>query len=197
MLVESVLEAARLILQREGPAALTTNRIARVAGVSVGSLYRYFEDKEAVVDALFRADEEQALARRVEWARHAMDLPLEPMFRFFVTRIVAEHRMRRALHAAVHERHARHSDVRRLADEQIPPHPSGRHVVEAFLIAWCKRHRSEIRPVAIGQAAFLLDRVGYEMMRATVNERPALLDDESYVEEMVQLLTRYLRRDPA
>jgi hypothetical protein len=40
--VEAVLDAVVRILKREGFEALTTNRIAEVAGVSIGSVYQYF-----------------------------------------------------------------------------------------------------------------------------------------------------------
>ena len=47
-----MLEAATRILAREGLAGLTTNRVAEVAGVSIGTLYQYFNDKSEIVDAL-------------------------------------------------------------------------------------------------------------------------------------------------
>jgi AcrR family transcriptional regulator len=47
-----VLDAADTVLAREGAAAFTTNRIAAVAGIPVGSVYHYFPDKAAVVEAL-------------------------------------------------------------------------------------------------------------------------------------------------
>jgi AcrR family transcriptional regulator len=47
-----VLAAADQVLAREGAAAFTTNRIATVAGVPVGSVYHYFPDKAAIVEAL-------------------------------------------------------------------------------------------------------------------------------------------------
>lgn len=50
--VESILEAADRVLRREGYEAASTNRIAQVAGYSVGSLYQYFADKESVVRTL-------------------------------------------------------------------------------------------------------------------------------------------------
>ena len=50
--VADILAATARILEREGYEALTTNKIARVAGVGVGSLYQYFETKEKVVEAL-------------------------------------------------------------------------------------------------------------------------------------------------
>jgi AcrR family transcriptional regulator len=47
-----VLEAADRVLAHEGAGAFTTNRIAAVAGIPVGSVYRFFPDKTAVAEAL-------------------------------------------------------------------------------------------------------------------------------------------------
>ncbi len=50
--VETILDGAIQVFDREGPENATTSRIAEVAGVSVGTLYQYFTNREAVVDAL-------------------------------------------------------------------------------------------------------------------------------------------------
>src|SRR5271168_4297741 len=50
--VEAVLDAVIRILKREGFSAITTNRIAETAGVSIGSVYQYFPDKRAIFIAL-------------------------------------------------------------------------------------------------------------------------------------------------
>lgn len=50
--VSAILDAAARILTEEGYAAATTNQIAEVAGVSIGSLYEYFPGKEAIFAAL-------------------------------------------------------------------------------------------------------------------------------------------------
>ena len=47
-----MLEAATRILDKQGLAGLTTNRVAEVAGVSIGTVYQYFNDKSELVDAL-------------------------------------------------------------------------------------------------------------------------------------------------
>jgi AcrR family transcriptional regulator len=60
-LVEDTLEAAIRVLAREGARRFTTARVAEEAGVSVGSLYQYFPNKEAI---LFRLQTD-------EWRRTA------------------------------------------------------------------------------------------------------------------------------
>ncbi|WP_312164764.1 TetR/AcrR family transcriptional regulator [Phenylobacterium sp.] len=59
----AIFQATTQILESEGEARLTTNRIAEVAGVSVGSLYQYFPNKQAILIAM--ALEENAKVRAV------------------------------------------------------------------------------------------------------------------------------------
>jgi AcrR family transcriptional regulator len=53
---DAILEAAAQILERHGPDGLTTNDVAERAGVSIGSLYQYFPDKEAILVAAARRE---------------------------------------------------------------------------------------------------------------------------------------------
>lgn len=50
--VERILNAAGLLLTQNGYGELTTKQIASEAGVSIGSFYQFFGNKEAVVAAL-------------------------------------------------------------------------------------------------------------------------------------------------
>jgi AcrR family transcriptional regulator len=50
--VRLVLDAADDLLSTDGAESFTTNRIAAAAGIPVGSVYRYFPDKAAIVEAL-------------------------------------------------------------------------------------------------------------------------------------------------
>jgi AcrR family transcriptional regulator len=63
--VQHILEAAARILAREAQSAFNTNRIAELAGVSIGSLYQYFPSKEAILAQLVQ-QAQSALADRVE-----------------------------------------------------------------------------------------------------------------------------------
>lgn len=64
----AVRDATALLLDRDGYEALNTNAIARVAGVSIGSLYQYFPDKHAIVVELARRLEQNALESAMERA---------------------------------------------------------------------------------------------------------------------------------
>ena len=60
--VEAILDAAARILGERGWAGFTTNAAAEVAGVSIGSLYQYFPNKLALVEAVRRRHFEEVLA---------------------------------------------------------------------------------------------------------------------------------------
>lgn len=60
--VDAIVEAATRVLARRGWARFTTNEIAAVAGVSVGSLYQYFPDKLAVAEAIRQRHLDEVLA---------------------------------------------------------------------------------------------------------------------------------------
>jgi AcrR family transcriptional regulator len=77
--IEAILQAAAHILGERGWEGLTTNTVAELAGVSIGSLYQYFPHKLALVEAVRRrhfddvlailraaADEQLPRARRIE-----------------------------------------------------------------------------------------------------------------------------------
>lgn len=50
--VEAILTAVTHIMDKDGAGGLTTNKIAEKAGVSVGSLYQYFKNKESIFEAI-------------------------------------------------------------------------------------------------------------------------------------------------
>ena len=52
--VDAIVEATIRILRRDGWAACTTTRIATLAGVSVGSLYQYFPNRNAIAVEIVR-----------------------------------------------------------------------------------------------------------------------------------------------
>lgn len=59
LIVRDIVQAARQHLEDQGLAGFTTSAVAKKTGVSVGSMYQYFENKEQLLDsvALALADE--------------------------------------------------------------------------------------------------------------------------------------------
>jgi AcrR family transcriptional regulator len=171
--VDALLEATARILIKEGYDKASTNRVAEVAGVSVGSLYQYFPGKEALVAALIdRHNQEVMRAVQGELAE-AVDLPIEQAVRKLVRMAVKAHRIDPKLHRVLAEQIPR---VGRL--EKVE---SFNREYYALFAAFLRRHRDEIRPVDLELAAFICV-TSIESLTHT-----AVLD------EATRLVTRYLK----
>jgi AcrR family transcriptional regulator len=69
--VQRVLDAASSLLQQMPLEDVTTTRIATEAGLSIGALYRFFPDKQTVIDAI--------AVRHVEQFRSSLEASVMPM----------------------------------------------------------------------------------------------------------------------
>lgn len=64
--VDAIVEATIRILRRDGWTACTTTRIAALAGVSVGSLYQYFPNRNAIAVEIVRQRTRTYLAAAID-----------------------------------------------------------------------------------------------------------------------------------
>jgi AcrR family transcriptional regulator len=114
--VEAIVEAAAQVFERHGYSAGTTNRIAERAGVSIGSLYQYFPNKDAIVMELAR----RHIAEMGEVAWPALEALVEhaPPLRDGLTAIVLGtvelHRQSPELHRVLFEETPRSDEIRAL-----------------------------------------------------------------------------------
>lgn len=95
--VSAILEGAARVFDREGYAA-TTNRIAREAGVGIGSVYEYFPNKDALLLALAEkhlGDIETALEPWLDLEQHRQP---EALLRGLLTTILELHRKHPRMH---------------------------------------------------------------------------------------------------
>jgi AcrR family transcriptional regulator len=113
--VDAILAAAAQVLRAKGYAAATTDRIAERAGVSVGSLYQYFPNKDVILVALAERhiDEGFALVRGLLADASNDPPPIDALFRRFVTAMFALHEHEPELHRVLFEEVPLPSSVRR------------------------------------------------------------------------------------
>jgi AcrR family transcriptional regulator len=98
--VEAILEAAARILDRLGWGGFTTNAVAEVAGVSIGSLYQYFPNKLALIEALQQRHFDEVLS-----ALRCADEQISRMKRVesLVSGMIAAHSVHPSLHRVLLE----------------------------------------------------------------------------------------------
>src|SRR5512138_636523 len=145
--VDALVEATARVLVREGFHRASTNRIAEVAGVSVGSLYQYFPSKEALVAAVIERHS-AAIMRTVrkELAEIAA-LPLAQGVRALISVALKAHRVDPKLHRVLAEQIPR---VGKLEEMEL-------FSLENFALfkSYLERHRTEVREIDLDLASFV------------------------------------------
>lgn len=98
-IVDALLDAASSLLATEGLAGMTTNAVAERAGVSVGSLYQYFPNKQALVSAVSDRLNAALVAEveRVVGSDVAADAKLDALVALLCSSDVGDLAVRRAL----------------------------------------------------------------------------------------------------
>lgn len=179
-MVEVLLRATARVLVEEGWEAASTNRIAKVAGVSVGSLYQYFPNRDALVMAVAREHAARMLAL-LQAAAPALDAPLEHVVAGLVRAMFHAHRSEPELHRAL-TRHLFHVGLGPYADIQ----DTARALVRALLV----RHRERLVVADLDAAAWLC----VNLVEATVHaaQMEGRLDDLALEREVCAMLARYL-----
>jgi AcrR family transcriptional regulator len=186
-LVARILDAGARVFAEEGYAAGTTNRIASAAGVSIGSLYSYFPDKDAIVTELVRRHIEDGI--REIGARFAdadlTALPLEERTRRFVEATVAIHQDHPALHRVLFEEAPRSpevlSDLRSFERDTV-------HTVELLLA-----DDPDVHVPDVALAAYMTVVAIESITHRYVSSHPEGIDAEAMVDEMTTLVVGYLR----
>lgn len=185
--VDAILEATARLLAEDPAGAPSTNRIARLAGVSIGTLYQYFDRREAIVQALARRHAAEMQALLVGNVERLVTAPVHEVVPAFVEAIVAAHALAPRLHVAL-VRELLADGGALLAEVQDPAH--------ALVLGWLEARRDELRPRDLPAAASLLTLTVEAAVHGQILFDPARLHDPRWRDELVDLLLRYLLEDP-
>jgi AcrR family transcriptional regulator len=174
--VEAILEGAAQLLESRGEAGFNTNAVAERAGVSIGTLYRYFRDKRAILATLAER-EMSAVNAAVAEALAGGGTGLAPdraAIRAFLGAFNGRSRARRIVVAELLSR----ADPQALA--------AGHAVAAPGMVDADGRPLSPI-------AAFVLSRAVHGAMRAAVVEGADFLLTQAFEDELVRLSRAYVR----
>lgn len=185
--VDALVEATARILVREGFEKTSTNRIAEIAGVSVGSLYQYFPSKEALVAAVIERHNQEIMGLVRATLTEISDMPIEKAVRRLVTVAIEAHRIKPELH--------------RVLAEQIPR--AGKLDVEAsnrevhtLARAYFDGHREEMRKIDLDVATFICVSTIEAIAHNTVLNQAEMLSDKmvrTLVDETTRMVVGFLR----
>ena len=183
--VTAILDATAHILVERGFAAATTNAVAERAGVSVGSLYQYFPNKDALVSALHARHGEQMMAVIQHALTKAMDATLDDALNGLIEAAVEAHRVDADLHCVLELQLGRSVDMTALHDEYVD-------VMEERAITLLARHRDEITVPDLKLAAFMLMNAAHGLIHTVVLQRPKGVSLKVATREIVRMMQSYL-----
>lgn len=182
--VDTILEATTRILKKQGFDALSTNAVAAQAGVSIGSLYQYFPNKEALVRALIDRHMEEMNAAIFAELKRVAEMPIGQAARAVVELTIRAHAVDPELHRVLTEQVPRIGKLSRLREMDELMH----RMVAGLLAA--RRRDLAIRDPDL--AAFILVSTIEAVIHRAALLYPARLRDPRLVEETTLLVTRYL-----
>ncbi|WP_206675539.1 TetR/AcrR family transcriptional regulator [Solimonas terrae] len=185
MTVDAILDAAARILSGDGYPAMSTNRVAELAGVSVGSLYQYFPNKDALVAALHE--------RHGRQIHELLDVALRETEGSSLRAVVT------ALVRAALQGHLIDPQLHRVLEAEFPffdaPVAEGNdHLdVHARLRARLAEHRAEIAPRDLDLANYIVRTTVQTMVHAAVIDPPAAFTTAQLETSIIDLVMGYLQ----
>jgi AcrR family transcriptional regulator len=187
--VDALVEATARILVKEGFDKASTNRIAEVAGVSVGSLYQYFPGKEALVVAVIERHQQEIMQTVRGELAEVLARPVEQAIRKMVTVAVKAHRVDPKLHRVLAEQIPRVGKLEKLEG-------FNREYYTLFR-AYLENHRDELRVDDLDLASFVCVTTIEALTHNAVLHHSRMLSDEkmgTLIDEAACLVTGYLKR---
>jgi AcrR family transcriptional regulator len=185
--VEAILEATTRILTEEGYDKANTNYIAERAGISVGSLYQYFPNKESLMTALM-AQHAQQMAELVESnLNHLFDSPPKIAIPELVKVAIAIHLIDPQLHRVLSEEIPR--------SERSPQMQQANERITELLLAYLDHWKALIKPQNLEMTVFILSRTVECLCHAAVIEHPNFVSDRQFAQEVSDMLLSYLSLD--
>ncbi|WP_322029373.1 TetR/AcrR family transcriptional regulator [Paraburkholderia sp. J76] len=186
--VDALIEATARILVKEGFDKASTNRIATVAGVSVGSLYQYFPSKEALVAAVIERHQQEIMQMVRGELAGVLNEPVDKAMRKLVAIAVKAHRVDPKLHRVLAEQIPRVGKLENLETFSR----------ENFTLfrTYLEKHRDELRIDDLGLASYVCVTTIEALTHNAVLHYSGMLSDEAMeplVEEAARLVTGYLK----
>ncbi|EID12157.1 TetR family transcriptional regulator [Mycobacterium xenopi RIVM700367] len=181
---QRILDAAARVFGEYGYAAGTTNRIAEVAELSVGSLYQYFPNKDAILAALMQAHVDAGARQISERLTEGVPARLDEALRVFVRATIDNHRGNPRLHRVLFE------EAPRSPAFLVRLHDSEQLIIDATA---CLLDQYSAVQVADSHLAARIVVATIESLVHRLITSPSPIDPQVLEDEIVVLLERYLR----
>lgn len=186
--VTAILDAAARVLVERGYAATNTNLVAERAGVSVGSLYQYFPNKDALIAALHERHARE-MNEVVERALVECEgLGFEAALTLLLEGLVEAHRVEAGLHRVL--------ETQLAGLDTLDDHAATEAKISEQIRTLLSRYPDDIQVPNLRLAIYMLMHSLHGLVHAVVFERPSGVSIKQATREMVRMTVVYLTTPP-
>lgn len=185
---DSILEAAEIIITKEGYEKATTNYIAERAGVSIGSLYQYFPNKDTIISALIEQEVSKVANGIRAVLRESMELPLEIASRNAFTFLLNNLREKKELFYLLPKRSPELIELTQNLSVEKFTHQTN--------LALLEQHRDEIVVSDLENALVTLEISILANIRKYIMGEHVATSDEEFIDSLSRLSTAFLKYQP-
>ena len=197
LLVRSIREACMKILDEEGPAQLTTQRIADVAGINIASLYRYFPNKEAVLAEVFEEHVQrymEVVKRRSQDIQRLSEHSLEQALAAIIDMEVEQMLLLQRLDPEFYRSYRQSFDLHERGNEAA--RSLDNPTFEAWFPVMLRQHRAGLRSADIELMSHVARHALEGILQTAFKDMPGHFAIEDLKREIQVLLLRYLLAEP-
>jgi AcrR family transcriptional regulator len=180
--VQAILTATAHILAEEGYDRFTTNRVAEQAGVSIGSLYQYFPNKESLLLALAEHHANQMVQLAEDHLENVDNLSIPEVIQKIIEAAIASHGVNPKLHRVLHEQ-VPHSQVMQQLDQAQ---------MENLLRSFLAQRSDQLQSKNLDLTVFMIERTIRAIIYGAITEHSELLKTSELIQELTAMLSAYL-----
>ncbi len=186
--LDKIFQATAQIMESDDEAALSTNKIAAAAGVSIGTLYQYFPTKEAVVAAMVARDRALVMQRLKDVMAKTEQPIADPagLLTEFIQVLVQSLASNQKLQQPVIRmgwKMDRQEEITHAIREMSDAIGAALARITACAQAGAENSESQIQPVTV----FIVSRALIGVMRSASLEKSSLLGSKELEAELVRL----------
>jgi AcrR family transcriptional regulator len=185
ILFDKIIATAKALFKQHGYAYVSTNRIAEKANISIGSLYQYFADREAIALAVYEDACANAALIMKRMTLESLGSPVEVS----VPKLVE-----RAFEVFEKDRYALLQLINEVPELRRVAQPiSFEALIHRNTQMFLEQHFTDVARPVIARKSYVLDKCVIGVIGRYLDERPDFMSKDQAIAEITEFATHYAK----
>ena len=183
--VDSIRQATMDLLAKDGFVSLSTAKISKRAGVSAGTFYDYFPNKEALLMNLFESTSSKLVVAMRDFMASVLEMHAEQVITKGVKQLLLLHEEHKLVVIDM---------VRELPELRLAEHPlSFGHLGRGSLLIFLQHRARHLKFEDLECKAFFIHQVLTSSIREYLANPVPYISRQKFIENLTQILTAYAK----